>query len=212
MRPYLGLSVISSVICPLHLPSTVQPPHPSNASRSEPSISLSPSFIFRTFFNLLTELRVEIVPCPAMKGYLALSLLPLLASTSPLISIDTIHNGAAPLLSSSESKEIPNSYIIVFKKEISTTSACAHHTWVQDQHKDVENRKRELQKRDQIPMSIFGGLKHTFDIAGALLGYSGHFDNDVIERIRRHPDVSTNPPSLKCIAITTNSGTATMLR
>ena len=127
-----------------------------------------------------------------MKGYLVLSLLPLLVSPSPLIAVDTIHNGAAPLLSSSEAKEIPNSYIIVFKKEVSTASAFAHHTWVQDQHEEVENTKRELKKRDQIPMSIFGGLKHTFDIAGALLGYSGHFDKDVIERIRRHPDVSIN--------------------
>lgn len=125
-----------------------------------------------------------------MKGYLILSLLPLLVSTSPLVAIDTIHNGAAPLLSSSESKEIPNSYIIVFKKEVSATSAFAHHSWVQEQHAEIENKKRELQKRDQKPLAIFGGLKHTFDIAGALFGYSGHFDEDVIERIRRHPDVS----------------------
>lgn len=127
-----------------------------------------------------------------MKGYLVLSLLPLLVSTSPLVAIDTIHNGAAPLLSSSDSKEIPNSYIIVFKKEVSAASVFAHHTWVQDQHEEIENTKRELQKqkRDQIPLGIFGGLTHTFDIAGALLGYSGHFDENVIERIRRHPDVS----------------------
>ena len=125
-----------------------------------------------------------------MKGSLILSLLPLLVSTSPLIAVDTIHNGAAPLLSSSDSKEIPNSYIIVFKKEVSAASAFAHHTWVQDQHEEIENTKRELQKRDQIPLAIFGGLKHTFDIAGSLLGYSGNFDENVIERIRRHPDVS----------------------
>ena len=132
-----------------------------------------------------------------MKGFLVLSLLPLLVSTTPLIAIDTIHNGAAPVLSSSESKEIPNSYIIVLKKSVSAASAFAHHVWVRDQHEEIENTKRELQKRDQIPMSIFGGLKHTFDVAGALLGYSGHFDDDVIERIRRHPDVSTpKPPAI----------------
>lgn len=136
-----------------------------------------------------------------MKAFLVLSLLPLLVSTTPLIAINTIHNGAAPVLSSSESKEIPNSYIIVLKKEVSAASAFAHHVWVQDQHKEIEKTKRELQKRNQIPMSIFGGLKHTFDIAGALLGYSGHFDDDVIERIRRHPDVSApNPPAISCTA------------
>lgn len=130
-----------------------------------------------------------------MKGFVVLSLLPLLVSSIPLVAVDTIHNGAAPVLSSSESKEIPNSYIIVLKKEVSAASAFAHHVWVQDQHEEIENTKRELRKRDQIPMSIFGGLKHTFDIAGALLGYSGHFDDDVIERIRRHPDVSVPNPS-----------------
>jgi cerevisin len=128
-----------------------------------------------------------------MKGYhFILSLLPLLAFASPLVTIDTIHNGAAPLLSSLESKEIPDSYIIVFKKQISPAAAFAHHSWVQIQHEEIENMKRELRKRDQIPMAIFGGLGHTFDIAGGLLGYSGHFDQDVIERIRRHPDVSTS--------------------
>lgn len=125
-----------------------------------------------------------------MKWSLILSLLPLLVSTYPLLDTDTIHNGAAPLLSSLDSKEIPNSYIIVFKKEVSAASAFAHHSWVQDQHEEIENTKRELQKRDQKPLAIFGGLKHTFDIAGALFGYSGHFDEDVIERIRHHPDVS----------------------
>jgi cerevisin len=124
-----------------------------------------------------------------MKGYLFLSLLPLLVSTSPLVTVDTIHNGAAPLLSSSESKEIPNSYIVVLKKGVSPASVLAHHSWVQDQHEEIENTKKDLRKRDQKPLAFFNGLGHTFDIAGGLLGYAGHFDQDVIERIRRHPDV-----------------------
>jgi hypothetical protein len=28
------------------------------------------------------------------------------------------------------------------------------------------------------------------------MGYSGHFDESVIEEVRRHPDVSYHPPSL----------------
>lgn len=115
--------------------------------------------------------------------------MPLLAAASPIFGVETIHNGAAPILSSSESKEIPNSYIIVFKKDISTATINEHHEWLQSQHDDVENQKMELRKRSQEPISIFSGLKHTFDIAGDLLGYAGHFDEDVIERVRRHPDV-----------------------
>ena len=72
--------------------------------------------------------------------------------------------------------------------------ACTHHDWVQDQHHEVELAKK---KRDlsQFPVTAFGGLKHTFNIAGGFLGYSGHFDEQVIEQVRRHPDVSLDQVS-----------------
>ena len=124
-----------------------------------------------------------------MKGVFALSLLPLLASAFPVL-VDTIHNEAAPVLSSTQAQEIPDSYIIVFKNHVSHTSASAHHDWVQSQHIEIETAKRDLSKRSQFPVISFGGLKHTYNIAGGLLGYSGHFDEDIIERVRRHPDVS----------------------
>lgn len=124
-----------------------------------------------------------------MKGILALSLLPLLASASPVL-VDTIHNEAAPILSSTLAQEIPDSYIVVFKKDVSHASACAHHDWVQEQHVQIETAKMDLAKRSQFPLTAFGGLKHTFNFAGSLLGYSGHFDETVIEQVRRHPDVS----------------------
>ena len=125
-----------------------------------------------------------------MKGLLSLSLLPLLASTSPVM-VESIHNEAAPILSSLESKQIPDSYIVVFKKDVSHSCASDHHTWVQDLHLETESRKMELRKRSQTPLSnqFFGGLKHTYNIAGSLMGYSGHFDEDVIERVRKQPDV-----------------------
>ncbi|KAI4215328.1 MAG: hypothetical protein LQ351_002228 [Letrouitia transgressa] len=124
-----------------------------------------------------------------MKAFFAVALLPLLGACSPALRVDTIHNDAAPVLSSSHAQPIPDSYIVVFKKHVSHPTACAHHTWVQDQHVEVEKKKRDLSKRSQISISPFGGLKHTYNIAGGLLGYSGHFDEEVIERVRRHPDV-----------------------
>ena len=130
-----------------------------------------------------------------MKGFLALSLLPLLASASPVL-VDTIHNEAAPILSSTLAQEIPDSYIVVFKKDVSHASACAHHDWVQEQHVQIETAKMDLAKRSQFPLTAFGGLKHTFNFAGSLLGYSGHFDESVIEQVRRHPDVSPRATSL----------------
>ncbi|KAL2002468.1 hypothetical protein VTN02DRAFT_6735 [Thermoascus thermophilus] len=125
-----------------------------------------------------------------MKGFLGLSLLPLLTAASPVV-VDSIHNSAAPLLSSSNAKQVPDSYIVVFKKHVTAESAAAHHSWVQDIHLDHENQRMELRKRSQFPFTddAFEGLKHTYNIAGSLLGYSGHFDESVIEQIRRHPDV-----------------------
>lgn len=130
-----------------------------------------------------------------MKGLLGLTLLPLLAAASPTWT-GSIHNGAAPILSSTSAQEIPDSYIIVFKKHVGTSAAAAHHSWVQDIHSD--NVRMELKKR-----SLFGfdndpylGLKHTFHVAGSLMGYAGHFHEDVIEQVRRHPDVSSFSPDL----------------
>lgn len=127
-----------------------------------------------------------------MKSFLGLSLLPLLAAGSPVI-VDTIHKDAAPLLSSSNAKEIPDSYMVVFKKHVSDAAAVAHHSWIQDLHLTTQGSKQELRKRSSIFSSdddIFEGLRHTFNIPGGLLGYAGHFDQDVIEQVRRHPDVS----------------------
>ena len=117
--------------------------------------------------------------------------LPLLAAASPVV-VSTIHNDAAPILSASNAKYIPNSYLIKFKDHVDHKSAQHHHAWVQDIHSSTQQVKMDLKKRSQSPMvdEIFHGLKHTYNIAGGLLGYSGHFDEDVIEKIRQHPDVS----------------------
>lgn len=124
-----------------------------------------------------------------MKGLFSLSLLPLAAVASPM-AVDTIHRDSAPVLSSINSKDVPDSYIVVFKKHVTSASAVEHHNWVQDLHKTTEMKK--MRKRSQTPLQdeVFNGLKHTYDLAGSLFGYSGHFDEEVIEQVRRNPDVS----------------------
>ena len=65
---------------------------------------------------------------------------------------------------------------------------------IQDIHLTKQVNKQELRKRSIISSdedTIFEGLRHTYNIPGGLLGYAGHFDGDVIEQVRRHPDVST---------------------
>lgn len=121
-----------------------------------------------------------------------LSVLAALASATPIIDIGTIHNGVAPVLTSTNAKHIPNSYIIKFKDHVRREDAAAHHAWVHNLHVSTETAKVELKKRSQVPIfdEMFEGLKHTYNIAGSFLGYSGHFDDSVIEQLRRHPDVS----------------------
>lgn len=120
-----------------------------------------------------------------------LSMLPALAAASPTFQAETIHNGAAPVLSSTQAKEVPNSYMVVFKKHVKDNHAKEHHDWVQSIHTSNQERM-ELRKRSDFPVTadIFDGLKHTYNIVGGMMGYSGHFDDETIEAIRRHPDVS----------------------
>ncbi|KAL3418833.1 hypothetical protein PVAG01_09054 [Phlyctema vagabunda] len=126
-----------------------------------------------------------------MRGLIGLTLLPLLASSAPTYSTETIHEGSAPIISASNAEHVPDSYIVVFKKHVTEASASHHHSWVQDIHSEGETQRTELRKRGQFPLSsdIFEGLKHTYNIGSDFLGYSGHFDDSVIEQVRRHPDV-----------------------
>jgi cerevisin len=130
-----------------------------------------------------------------MKVAVSLGLLSAVASANPLLRIGTIHHDAAPVLSSSNAQHIPNAYIVKFKDHVQQHHAAAHHAWVNDLHTTHESRKLELRKRDQFPFvdDALHGLKHTYNIAGSFMGYSGHFDDAVIEQLRRHPDVSCSP-------------------
>ena len=114
------------------------------------------------------------------------------AAASPVVVVDSIHNDVAPLLSSTNAKVIPNSYIIRFKDHVSHQAALQHHSWVQQLHATNEGVKLELRKRSQFPLTdeLFEGFKHAYHIPGSFLGYSGAFDDDVVESIRRHPNVS----------------------
>ena len=135
-----------------------------------------------------------------MRGTLALSLLPLLASASPVL-VDSIHNDAAPILSSTQHQEIPDSYMVVFKKDVSHSEALEHHAWVQDLHVQFETGKT-MRNALQSVFTAFEGLRHTYNIPGGLLGYSGHFDEEVIENVRRHPQVSDiHVPSLSFVPV-----------
>ncbi|KAL2149830.1 hypothetical protein VTH82DRAFT_7506 [Thermothelomyces myriococcoides] len=125
-----------------------------------------------------------------MRGLVAFSLVACV-SAAPSFTAETINGEHAPILSSSNAEVVPNSYIIKFKKHVDESSASAHHAWIQDIHASREQVRQDLKKRGQVPMldDVFHGLKHTYKIGEEFLGYSGHFDEETIEQVRRHPDV-----------------------
>ncbi|KAK0655899.1 subtilisin-like serine protease [Cercophora newfieldiana] len=121
-----------------------------------------------------------------MRGFIALSLIA--AATANPIGHQSIHGDAAPLYESHNAEIVPNSYIIKFKKHVNDDSASGHHMWLQKIHSDREPYRMDLKKRGLLD-DAFKGLKHTYKIGQDFLGYSGHFDDETIEQVRRHPDV-----------------------
>ena len=125
--------------------------------------------------------------------------IPFIVSSISLVIASPIYERSsevAPLLSpKSTEHEIKDSYIVVFKDHVKESQADVHREWVQDLH------STSLKKRSQIPLLKSGaewlheavdGVKHTYNIAGSLLGYAGSFDSSVLEEIRKHPDVCTS--------------------
>lgn len=129
-----------------------------------------------------------------MRGFAALSFAATAAAAVvPSFGTSTIHGDAAPILSSANAETIPNRYIIKYKKHVTKQQAADHHVWLNSVHSaNQEAREMELRKRGQFPVadSVFEGLKHQYSIGGVFSGYAGHFDDETIESIRRHPDVS----------------------
>lgn len=135
--------------------------------------------------------------------------IPFIVSSISLVAASPIFERAtqdvAPLISAKVPEhEIPDSYIVVFKDHVKESTATDHHSWVQELH------TTSLKKRSQIPLLKSGsewlndaadGLKHTYNIAGHLLGYSGTFDEGVLEEIRRHPDVAYVEKDSKVFAL-----------
>ncbi|EHA49897.1 subtilisin-like proteinase Spm1 [Pyricularia oryzae 70-15] len=125
-----------------------------------------------------------------MKSVILLSLAAC-AVAAPTAGVETIHDGAAPILSSSNAEAIPNAYIIKFKKHVDHKSAADHQMWIQKVHGEREDERLELRKRGLFDSvnDAFTGLKHTYNVGSGFLGYAGHFDEETIEKVRRHPDV-----------------------
>ena len=162
----------------------------------------------------LTLLRALLRSSKVLHPICPVPLLAAIMKTLAVLSLLSALASASPIRQPIDSQTIPDSYNVFFKDHVSPESAAAHHSWVQDIH--GENERFELRKRDQAPMlgSFFDGLKHTYDLAGAL-GYAGHFGDGVIDQIRQHPDVSLlnlQADKRHCGALTRTFARSTMSR
>ncbi|EPQ66089.1 Vacuolar proteinase [Blumeria graminis f. sp. tritici 96224] len=126
-----------------------------------------------------------------MRGLLSILSLPLLISAAPTHNCEADTESNNPHTSAQATAAISDSYIVIFKDHVNEASALAHHDWIQQIHTQNEVERTELRKRSQTPMidNTYHGLKHTYNVAGNFLGYSGHFDEAIIEEVRKHPDV-----------------------
>ncbi|CAI1939816.1 hypothetical protein SEUBUCD646_0E00240 [Saccharomyces eubayanus] len=109
------------------------------------------------------------------------------------------HSRLAPLVSAEQfnpdaiSKIIPNRYIIVFKKDVSSEQAAFHRETVhQAQLQSVENLAAEdaffMSTRDSaLSTSETGGIQDSFNIDSLFSGYIGYFTQEIVDLIRQNP-------------------------
>ncbi|KAG0266279.1 serine protease [Linnemannia exigua] len=84
----------------------------------------------------------------------------------------------APLISSSNADVVPDSYIVVFKDGVRAND---HSAWASTLH------KRDLTANGMWD-NIASGVKHVYDM-GSFQGLAGRFRPDVLDEIRKNPDV-----------------------
>ncbi|ODA75808.1 hypothetical protein RJ55_08630 [Drechmeria coniospora] len=103
--------------------------------------------------------------------------------------VGTVNDKSAPVLGSIHAEVIPDAYIITFKDHVDDSAASDHHSWVKSMHGEDEDERLELRKRGSISDALYSGIKHTYKIGDSFRGYSGHFHESIIEKLRNHPDV-----------------------
>jgi len=120
-------------------------------------------------------------------------LLQLQASLSILVNAfrDGLADGGQNALSVPTFAGTQDAFIVVFKESTTRATIVFHLEWLKYIHFKKETLGISL--RDRAP--IRGGVKHTFDIGGTFLGYSGQFDGHIIEQVAQTPEVrpSQNP-------------------
>ncbi|CAO3606912.1 unnamed protein product [Mucor hiemalis] len=109
-----------------------------------------------------------------------------IANAKPL-SYQAPNDNLAPLYISPEAERIANSYIVVLKDHLSGSDIQEHASWIKSVS-SKSNSNRSI--TDYLnPHITKAGIEHVYDTPN-LKGYSGKFDDDVLEAIRQSDDVA----------------------
>lgn len=120
----------------------------------------------------------------------------LLAVTSssqafPTTSPSFLHSSdrfLAPIISSVEADTIPDSYFVVFKDGVRVHE---HSAWVRELHREDMVANGAMWDGGEFggDDEFMSGVRHVYDM-GSFQGLAGRFSPEVLNEIRRNPDVS----------------------
>jgi cerevisin len=109
-----------------------------------------------------------------------------LVNAKPL-SYQDPNNNIAPLYISPDAEAIANSYIVVLKDNLKSHEIKEHATWISSL---TAKSNEKFRMSDWLnPHTAAAGIEHVYDTPN-LKGYSGKFDDQVLEAIRQSDDVS----------------------
>ena len=89
---------------------------------------------------------------------------------------------------------IPNSYLVKLKDDTTESIATQHLEWLQQLHTTRSTKKKEIRRQSGRQAILnneqdFNGLTYSYDLGDSFRGYAVYTSADVIDQIRRHPDV-----------------------
>ncbi|KAK0547151.1 proteinase B [Tilletia horrida] len=124
------------------------------------------------------------IPISAAAIALALSGAAIAAPTVDFFVPGRLHYtpNPAPIHSLSHAESIPNSYMVVLKKGVSTTDFLAHQALIQSAITTAASHHASSS-------SATPSLKHIYSLGDRMQGYAGTFSDDLLAYIRAQPEV-----------------------
>lgn len=95
-------------------------------------------------------------------------------------TVSFLFDDLAPLYSSVDAEEVPDSYIVVFKDSINVMESSKHTTWLTSLIQTKADIKRNNKEK----------INHIFDVESQFRGYAGRFTQATVEKIRASKEIA----------------------